>query len=283
MFPDRASREAFQEFVGRALLGATPGRDNSRHAMLLLGPRNAGKSTLLDLLRKLVPDYAIAACRLPRGHHYYLAKLEGKCINLVPELGSTSVISGEVFKAIVGFEEVMAREPYKATVTFRSRAWHFFASNTVPRTDDRDAAFERRVLAIRLERSLSRDETDPNFLDNVSAELPGIVAWAVEGVRRAIARGHFELPPAHREVVAEMQYANDLKFRFASTRVEKAPESVAGLPNYELHAAFKQFAQRAGMETESWQPTTGMRRLAGALKAMYGACEPGERGPGLQS
>lgn len=271
-FPDSASLESFQEFVGCALLEATPGRDNARHALLLVGPQNSGKSTILNVLKLMVPDYAVSAVPPTKwGREYDRAMLEGKCLNLLGELGESTLIPGDDFKAIVGRDAVTARLPHIAPFKFLPRAWHFFATNTVPKTDDRDPAFERRILAFRLERTLRQDEVIPDFLRRVSEELPGVLAWAVEGALRAMRRGYFQCPPAHREIVAEMQHGGDLIARFAISQVEKAPETEPGLPNHVLHGALKLFAQRENIGTEDWQPSTGMRRLAGVLRAMYGA------------
>jgi hypothetical protein len=60
-FSNAESIAAFGEFVGCALLGVTPGHDDSRHVLMLVGPRKGGKSTLLELQRELVPSYAICS------------------------------------------------------------------------------------------------------------------------------------------------------------------------------------------------------------------------------
>jgi phage/plasmid-associated DNA primase len=199
--------------------------------------------------------------------------LRGMTLNIVSELGDEKLVTGSIFKAIVSFEEVTARLPYQEPIKFRSTAWHVFASNTVPRTNDRDAAFERRILAIRLEKSLRPNEIDPGYLVKVEGELAGVVTWAVEGALRAMRRGHFECPPGHSEILAEMQHGDDCFARFAIGQIEKAPDTDPGVSTKVIHAAVRKFAELEGKVTEGWKPVTGARRMAELLRTLYGATQ----------
>ena len=271
--PD-AAVAALAEFIGCTLFGVTPPRDNARHVLLLVGQRNTGKSTLLELLRLLVPDYAICAVSpTVWGRDYDRASLSGKLLNIVSELGKEKVIQGSIFKALCSHEDVTARFPYGRPFRFKPTARHCFACNEPPRTDDVDPAFERRILAIRMGRSLEPGEMQPDFLQRAQAELSGIVRWAMEGAIRVMRRGYFLCPPGHREIVAEMQHGSDLFARFAIHRVEPAPETAPGVSTRELHAAVQQFAHQEGADTASWQPTTGARKLAGYLRMIHGATQ----------
>lgn len=274
MFRDTASAEAFLAFVGCMLLGVTSAWDNARHVCAFKGPANGGKSTLLKILRLLVPAYATSSVPPSKWtNEYYLAKLAGKIMNLVTEFGRSKLVSGDIFKAVVGFDDVTARSPFGEPFEFRPSVWTVLAGNSVPKTDDQDPAFERRILGILVDRSLRPEEIDPLFLDKVKGELAGVVTLAVEAACRAMRSGHFVLPPGHREIVAEMQFGDDLTTRFVMAKVEQAPGNLRGLSTKELHAAFVSFSQREGADTTGWRPETGARSIAGLLRKLYGATD----------
>jgi putative DNA primase/helicase len=256
------------------LLGATPGLDDARHVLMLVGPRKGGKSTLLELFRLLVPDYAISAVAPTSWNRDYdKAMLSGKKLNLVTELGANKLVSGSDAKSIISFEVVKARLPYQEPFFFRPKAWHVFASNTVPRTDDEDPAFERRFVGLRLDKTLQPNEVDPFYLAKVKGELAGVVAWFVEGAARAMRRGYFVCPPGHAEIIAEMQFGDDLFARFVITMVEKVPDSDPGVSTKAINAALARFAQREGRVTDGFTPTTGARRIATLLRTLHGATQ----------
>jgi P4 family phage/plasmid primase-like protien len=271
VIPNASRLAALQEFIGCLLLDATPGRDGARHALLLVGPQNSGKSTILALLRLLFPPDAVSEIPPEKwSNDYHRAALAGKRVNLVAELSDRRVIGGAVAKAILGFDRVDARSPFKEPFGFRPQAWHVLAANRAPRTDDTDPAFGRRFIAFRFDRSLSREEIDPDFLEKVSRELPGVLNWAFEGAIRAMARGYFELPDGHHEIIAEMQHGDDIVTRFVLGEVERAGDR-PGVSTTALFDALKDFAERNGEDTSTWRPMTHRRKLARALKTIHGA------------
>lgn len=262
---------SFQEFLGCFLLQVTPGRDGARHGLLLIGPQNSGKSTVTEVFRLAVPAEAISEIPPDRwSSDYHRAVLAGKRLNVVAELSDRRVISGDRAKAILGLDRVDARLPYQEPFSFRPMAWHVFAANKPPRTDDADPAFARRFLAIRFDRSLSREEIDPEFLAKVSAELPGLINWAIEGALRAMARGYFELPDGHDGIIAEIQHGDDLVTRFVLAEVERAGDR-PGVSTTALFEALKGYAEANGEDTSEWKELTHRRKIAAALRAIHGA------------
>ena len=75
---------------------------------------------------------------------------------------------------------------------------------------DRSEAFYSRWLVVTFENSLPAEAQDPRFLDALLAEEGAqIVAWAIEGARRLVARGHFATIPADEKVLREWRNLND--------------------------------------------------------------------------
>ena len=53
--------ELLIEFFAAILFGFRPVHDEVRNALILLGAMKAGKSTVIKLLRRFIPDYALAS------------------------------------------------------------------------------------------------------------------------------------------------------------------------------------------------------------------------------
>lgn len=261
---------ALQEAFGAILFNVRPNRDAARRLFLLKGPRNTGKSTIINIVTLLVPGESV--CSLPPenwGREYDRAQLEGKQLNIVTELGGGRMVAGDHLKRIVTGEPVTARHPYGRPFTFTPDAAHLFATNELPRVTDQTSAFERRVLVIDFNRSLQRDEIDGDFLTRVRAELPGIVNWAAEGAQRLLQRGEFTIPPGHEEAVLTMQFGRDPVELFVRTRVEAAEGE--SLSTVELREALLAFGEGMGCDTANWSDVSHARKLADRLKELYGA------------
>lgn len=270
--PNSQKIAALQEAAGAILFAIKPKKDAARRMVILEGPKNSGKSTLISALRMMVPAYAIASVPPEEwSKEYSRARLEGVILNIVTELGSRKIVAGEQLKRIVSCEPVSGRHPYGRDFDFTPVAWHVFATNEWPRVDDRTEAFERRVLAITFERSLAPSEIDGDFLDKVRRELPGIINWAAEGAARLVENGRFTIPPGHQEAVLAMQFGSDPVEHFVRLAVEPAPGDTTGLSSVELREALATFAEARDIDTGGWTDVTHARRLATRLKQLHGA------------
>jgi hypothetical protein len=272
ILPHQAAQEALQEAIGAAVFGLTPASDSARRIILLAGRRNSGKSTILGLLQEFFPKYAVASVPPEEwSKEYSRALLEAARLNIVTELSGRHELAGDHVKRIASCELTLGRLPYGQPRIFRPVAWHFFATNELPRVSDKTSAFERRMLVISFDQSLRQDEIEGNFLNRVREELPGILNWASDGAERLIRRGYFLPPPGHQEAVLNMQFGNDLVEIFARLGVEAARGDHRGITSEALWTALKTFAEARDVHTDGWTDVTHMRSLSGLLKKLYGA------------
>jgi hypothetical protein len=272
ILPCQAAQEALQEAIGAAVFGLIPASDKARRIILLVGRRNSGKSTILELLQEFFPKYAVASVPPEEwGKEYSRALLEAARLNIVTELGGRQELAGDHVKRIASCELILGRLPYGQPRKFRPIAWHFFATNELPRVSDSTSAFERRMLVISFDQSLRQDEIKGDFLDRVREELPGILNWASDGAERLIRRGYFLPPPGHQEAVLNMQFGNNLVEVFARLCVDAAPGDPRGVTSEALWTSLRAFAEVRDVHTDGWTDATHMRSLSGILKKLYGA------------
>jgi putative DNA primase/helicase len=79
-----------------------------------------------------------------------------------------------------------------------------FLTNELPRLSDASGALAGRFVTLRMLRSFYGEE-DTTLESKLMAELPGILLWAIEGLKRLRKRGHFVQPASVEDAVREMQ------------------------------------------------------------------------------
>lgn len=191
-----------QEFVGAALFGSAT--DFGRAMMLhdVKGEGGTGKSQGLEIVSSIFPDSA--SCSIPPqalNDEYSGAELIGKRINVVYETPSDDFISEAGLKAIIHGEPITRRKIRREPVRFRPTAAHLFATNELPQAPGTTGAFWDRWMVLELNRRFrDTDEVIPNIGKKiVDRELPGVVAWAVEGAERLFRQGDYTMPDSCRK------------------------------------------------------------------------------------
>ena len=244
--PDREEKiVCLQEHLGASLVGRAT---QYQRAIVNIGEGGEGKSTLVAIVSQAFPPDSVEAIA-PQdwGQEYRRAMLAGKLLNIVAELPEADIIESEAFKAIITGDPIVGRHIREAPFTFRPRAGHMFAANRLPGTNDQSEGFWRRIIALRYNRRFANDpECDPEIGHKiVSAELPLIVAWMLEGAARIMReRGH-TLPASHVEELDAWRGSADQVRAFLAECTE---EDVVGhgVSASGVYFAYQRWAQRNG-------------------------------------
>lgn len=260
-------RRAFQEFLGCMLLGIAPPMDAIRKMLVFFGATRSGKSTLIDLCREILPDAVIGSVKPTTWNsEFSRARLAGLVLNYCTELGASLGFS-EDLKQITAWETVTGRHRYGNEHELRPRVYNVFATNEPPRIRDASGAMDRRIMVLHFDQSLTSEEVDPDFLENVKAELPGVLAWALAGAERAMTQGHFTVPEGHAEALVRMKHGEDPVAYFVHSQLVEAP----GCRTFssDIQAALARFCRDEGMDVPSMPGA--MRRLSGLVEVAFGA------------
>ena len=269
VLPDSSRQMALQEFIGAILFGSLPDKENVRRMLVLYGATRSGKSTILDLLQMLFPPSVVTSVPLAEwSSEFARARLAGMYLNVCTELNGGAPSVSAFVKQITAGETVSGRLRFGQTFPFVPFAFHVFATNELPKVQDRSGAIERRALVIEFEHSLSDSEVDGAFREKVREELPGIVAWAAEGFERAMRRGRFTVPTGHKEALVAMQHQGDPVAIFAHLELEKAPGS--RLLSADLKAALRTFARHHDYDPVTIGSDGSMRRMSGLIEGLHG-------------
>ncbi|MFJ3624339.1 phage/plasmid primase, P4 family [Streptomyces iakyrus] len=199
----------------------------------LFGSGKNGKSVLLDVLLKLLGDYADAAppgflmTRSYEGHPTDLAELHGRRLIVSSEVKPGDRFDEARVTYLTGGGRIKARRMRREYFSFEPTHKLWLLGNHRPGVGTGGLAFWRRMRLIPFERVVSDDRRIDNLAARlVSEEGPGILNWLVEGARRYLA-GDRDLTGPERVRTATTVYAEteDHTGRFLAEYRRREPDS----------------------------------------------------------
>ncbi|MFI5618057.1 phage/plasmid primase, P4 family [Streptomyces sp. NPDC051567] len=179
----------------------------------LYGLGKNGKSVLLDVMVKLLGDYADAAppgflmAKPFEGHPTDLAELHGRRVIVCSELKPGDRFDEARVKLLTGGDRIKARRMRQDFFSFDPTHKLWLLGNHRPEVGTGGFAFWRRMRLIPFERVVSDSRKVDNLADAlVQEEGPGILSWLIDGARRYLA-GEKDLTGPARVSIATTAYA----------------------------------------------------------------------------
>ena len=151
--------ELLVQIVAQALLQD----ENYQQAYLMTGGGSNGKSTYITLTTKLVGDSNVTAVSLQEivENRFSAAELQGKLLNLYPDLPKSSLKTTGKFKALTGSDSITVEKKYAQPFKLRNKAVFAFSANSLPQVDDSSFAFWRRWAIVDFPFTF---KVDPTFI-----------------------------------------------------------------------------------------------------------------------
>ncbi|SCF70219.1 putative DNA primase/helicase [Streptomyces sp. MnatMP-M17] len=176
-----------QELLGYSITGDV----GAQIMPFLYGQGKNGKSVLLDVMVKLLADYADAAppgflmARPFEGHPTDLAELHGRRIIVCSELKPGDRFDESRVKLLTGGDRIKARRMRQDFFSFTPTHKLWLLGNHRPEVGTGGYAFWRRMKLIPFERIVADDRKVDNLADAlVTEEGSGILHWLIVGARR---------------------------------------------------------------------------------------------------
>jgi len=165
------------------------GLDLSEVFCIIVGPRNTGKSMIVESIRSMWGNAAggidLAKCR--EGDRFFGSSLIGKRVGINGEIITSQWTTEGIswLKSVTGGEGVFPVErKFQDAITYDFRPLHLlFSANQLPKLPDNgtDAeAIYRRCIIIVMDKLLSDSEIDLNFCARLKEELPSLVRLALD-------------------------------------------------------------------------------------------------------
>jgi phage/plasmid-associated DNA primase len=204
------------------------------------------------------------------GDERHLCGLVGKLLNVADELSAAAVVA-DTFKACITGETVSARDVYKSRIEFVPRALHVFATNVLPTfAGGMDRGVLRRLLVLEFNRTIPVEEQVQDIGRLIAVQESDLVlAWAVEGAGRLIARAGFIEPPSSRNALREWCSADPV-LAWISAEVQFDPDcrTAASPTTAEAYKSFRRWAEDEGYRLDVLPAINGfVQRVQAQLPA----------------
>jgi len=235
-----------QEFAGYCLTTDTA----HELAVWLVGPGGSGKSSYIEGLASIMGDRAgqLSLADIERSG-FALENIVGKTLLTATEQPSMFIKQVDIINSIISGEPIKINRKNKAIIDVRPAAKIAWAMNTKPRIREEGNGIFRRLQIVEFP-ELDPEQRDPAVKQRImQLEAPGILAWAVEGLKRLRERESFIVPESVREAVREFEHANDPPRQFIEDEVERVEgESVQ---RSMLYLAYKRWCEKNGFKAKS--------------------------------
>ena len=195
--PDPAHQSLLQEWFGLCCVQDT----SFENFMLFPGEAGTGKTLTCTVLRAMLGPAAVSSVPLEAfnsSRTFPLAETVGKLANIAEEIGDIDKAAEGLLKQYVSGSLIQVERKHRDPFWLLPTARLTFATNVLPRFADRSNGVWRRMLILPFDQVVSVEKQDRRLIGvkfwEASGELPGILAWALEGLRRLRKRGRFEEP-----------------------------------------------------------------------------------------
>jgi len=170
--------------VGYSLTG-----DTSEQCLFLLHGTGAnGKTVFLKTISHLLSGYAQTADfetflikKNDGGIRNDIARMQGKRFISAIEAESGKRLSENLIKSLTGGDTISARFLFAEFFEFQPKFKLWLAANHKPNIRGTDHAIWRRIRLIPFNVKIPEDKQDKHLEKKLKEELPGILAWAVQG------------------------------------------------------------------------------------------------------
>lgn len=240
-----------QRLVGHALTGDAGGK----YFVFMYGPKgNNGKSTLVETIMRLLGPYAmkspsemIMAKTHRGGIPNDIARLRGVRFTVTNEVDEGMSLSESVIKDLTGNDTLTARFMRAEFFDFTPTHKLWIYGNHKPEIHGTDDAIWDRVKTIEFDVEIPKAERDPLMLEKLTAELPGILAWAVRGNMLWQRRG-ISAPKKVDEATDKYQGEQDMIGQFLIECCELGASYQVSAST--LYRAYESWAKQLGFKPE---------------------------------
>lgn len=232
IFDDLEEIDLLQEIYGTTIIGG-----NDRRAIWLFqGATHGGKGVLVGVLCALLGKHNYASIRAGNfGGQFALWAARNKLLIVVPDINgkkSPPAAFVEAAKVISGGDTIDIDGKNKQAVHEILPGKLLLVTNDLLRMEDESAALFNRFRCLKFVHSFfpeghklheSGRPQNERLEDELKAELPGILNWALVGLRRADKQG-FTTPKASMELQEVLEAEGSPIHTYASERLEKCPD-----------------------------------------------------------
>ena len=240
---DQQRIDLLQEWFGLQLVPDT----SQQKFMLMVGEGSNGKSVCCAVLVALLGCDNVSHLPLEDfGQRFQLATTLGKLANISSEIGELDKVAEGHLKSFTSGDRMSFEAKHKPLFDALPTARLTLATNTLPRFSDRSGGLWRRLLLMpwRVEIPVSERIVGMDSMEYWQDELPGILNWALTGLRRLRQQERFTESDVCDEALAEYRTSNNPTRTFL---LEGYREHSSGqVPCRDVYRAYVEWCGRTG-------------------------------------
>lgn len=192
---DKQLRSLVEEMIGYVLFR----RNELGKCFILTGHGANGKSTLLDVIKRLIGKENISSVALNElNDRFRTFQLEGKLANIGDDISNAYIEDNSTFKKLVTGETVNVERKGKDPFDFENYSKLIFSCNEIPRINDLSDGLKRRIIFIPFNAKFSKHDKDydPFIIDKLLSNeaLEYLLKLALEGLNRILYNRAFTTP-----------------------------------------------------------------------------------------
>lgn len=175
-------------YIQKALGYSLSGETSEQCAFFLYGTGRNGKSTFLEVVRRIMGDYAtniqpesIMIKASTNSANSDIARLKGARFVTSVEPNEGMRLNEGLLKQLTGDDMMTARKLYGHEFEFRPEFKLWMATNHKPTIRGTDLGIWRRIHIIPFCVTIPESAVDKNLSRKLMQELPDILSWIVEG------------------------------------------------------------------------------------------------------
>ena len=250
---DRALIDYVQQIVGMAAVG----RVYLESLIIAYGEGRNGKSTFWNAIARVLGSYSgnmsadtlTVGCK--RNVKPEFAEAKGKRLIIAAELEEGMRLNTSVVKQMCSTDEIFAEKKYKDPFSFTPSHTLVLYTNHLPRVGANDPGTWRRLIVIPFHAKIEGNADVKNYADFlVSEAAPAIMAWIIEGAKKAIGRNfHIPAPACVEDAIKAYREDNDWLGHFLSECCETGVGDSA--KSGAVYQEYRNYCVRTGEYTRS--------------------------------
>ena len=232
--------DLLQQWCGYCLTKST----DHQKFLMLVGEGGNGKSVVLGGITALLGRDNVSTVPLEDfGERFTLQRTVGKLANIAAEVGPMDRVAEGKLKEFTAGDRMQFerkhRDPFETTPTAKL----MLSTNNLPRFSDRSGGLWRRMLLMPFEREVPANERivgmdKPDYWLN-QGELPGMLNWAIDGLRRLQESGQFTQSAVCEQALAAYRVENNPARTFLLDRFTLHPGGA--IPSKTVFQEYRQF------------------------------------------
>lgn len=190
---DRELRKLMEEMIGYCLVR----RNELGIFFILTGDGGGGKSTFLDMVRRMLGEENVSSVGLQDiSGKFEKTEIVGKLANIGDDISDVRIEDDSNLKKLITGESVQFQYKGRDVFSFRNYAKLLFASNEIPKFRDLSRGILRRMVIVPFMARFGRDvggssssgEYDPYIADKLRSEsaMKYLLKLGIAGVRRVL-------------------------------------------------------------------------------------------------